>query len=78
MHVGTSIYPKLPNSLSELHDSLCMCEIKTNKLEKFLLVNDKPNGIVGFSAISNFLEVLCKVQHIYIDGTFKSCPTFFI
>jgi len=76
-YARTSVHPKLPKSLSELHDSLCMYEIKTNKLENFLLVNDKPNGIVGFSTISN-LEVLCKVQHIYIDGTFKSCPKFFM
>lgn len=40
-----------------------MHEIKTNKQENFLLVNDKPNVIVRFSTKSN-LEVLYKVQNI--------------
>ncbi|KAF0761195.1 MULE domain-containing protein [Aphis craccivora] len=52
----TSIHPKLPNS---------MHEIKTNKQENFLLVNDKPNVIVRFSTKSNLeykiFKLICKL-----------------
>lgn len=47
-----SVHPKLPDCISELHDSLYIY------------------GIVGSSTILH-LEVLRKIQNIYIDGAFK-------
>lgn len=54
-----------------------MYEIKTNKQENFLLVNDKSNVIVRFSTKSN-LKVLYKVQNIDIDDTCKLCSKLFM
>ncbi|KAF0702548.1 FLYWCH-type domain-containing protein [Aphis craccivora] len=41
------------------------------------MVNDHDNNIIGFSTHSN-LTVLCDSNTIYIDGTFKSCPKYFL
>lgn len=72
----TCVHSKLPNSISELHDFLCIYEIKISKQENILLMNDKPIYWSRFSKISNF-ELLCKVQHLYIDNSIKPCPNFF-
>lgn len=47
------------------------------KMNLFLLVNDNNNGIIGFSTKS-YLEVLCDISTIFIDGTFRSCPKIVI
>lgn len=73
----SSVYPTLPKSMEESHDALGKIEIKTNVGEPFLLVNDKVHNLLGFSTQSN-LEALCRVQKVYVDGTFKSCPKHFL
>ncbi|KAK7576516.1 hypothetical protein V9T40_012802 [Parthenolecanium corni] len=69
-------HPKLPNNAEETHLAISSMTIETNTGEKFLLVNDDVNKIIGFSSASN-LNVLCQVQQIYVDGTFKSCPNHY-
>lgn len=71
-----SVLPKLPNSLTEVHEVLKNIEIKTNKDEYFLLVNNNETNILGFSTLSN-LKIVCSLDSIFVDGTFKSCPKFY-
>ena len=79
MHYArTSILPKLPKNLEELHTSLDNMSdfLLTNRSENFLLVNDKESNILLFSCKSN-LMFLSNVDTIFVDGTFKSCPSLF-
>lgn len=46
-------------------------EFKTNKNESILLDNSHETNIIGFSTLSN-LQVLCDLDTIFVDGTFKS------
>lgn len=69
-------HPKLPNNAEETHLAISKMTIETNTGEKFLLVNDDVNKMIGFSSASN-LNVLCQVKQIYVDGTFKSCPNHY-
>jgi len=48
----------------------------TNRSENFLLVNNKESNILLFSCKSN-LMFLSNVDTIFVDGTFKSCPSLF-
>ena len=54
-------FPKLPKSLSELQSALQELgeELKTNRSEDFLLINDIETNIVVFTCNTN-LEHLCK------------------
>lgn len=76
-NVRTSILPKLPSTLCELHDILDNMEFKTNKNKNFLLINSKETNIVGSSALSN-LKVICDSDTIFVDDTctFIGCPKF--
>jgi len=48
-YVRSSIIPKLPKNLEELHLALTnLGEIKTNKEEIFLLINSTEKNIVAF------------------------------
>lgn len=49
-----SIIPKLPTNLEELHLALTnLGEIKTNKDDIFLLINNTEKNIVAFSTMTN-------------------------
>ncbi|KAF0686992.1 Uncharacterized protein FWK35_00038294, partial [Aphis craccivora] len=72
-----SILPKKPTNIQEVHSSLNSLEIKTFDNETFLLVNDSNKNLVMFSCKKN-LATLCTVKTIYVDGTFKYCPKFFL
>jgi len=79
MHYAqSSILPKLPNNLEELHTWLDNMSdfLLTNRNEKFLLVNDKDSNILLFSTKTN-LMFLSNVETIFVDDTFKSCPSLF-
>uniref|UniRef100_A0A2S2QBL8 MULE transposase domain-containing protein n=1 Tax=Sipha flava TaxID=143950 RepID=A0A2S2QBL8_9HEMI len=79
MHYArSSILPKLPKNLEELQTSLDNMSdfLLTNRSENFLLVNDKESNILLFSCKSN-LMFLSNVDTIFVDGTFKSCPSLF-
>jgi len=76
-YARSSIIPKLPTDLEELHLALTnLGEIKTNKDEIFLLINNTEKNIVAFSTTTN-LKFLSECKTLYIDGTFKSCPKLF-
>lgn len=75
-HARTSIMPKLPKTLTELHAALIDFNPKTNKDESFILINDETKNIIIFSCAIN-LKFLIMCDTIYIDGTFKSCPIQF-
>jgi len=64
--------------LNELHISLDNISylLITNSNENFLLVNDNISNILLFSTETN-LKFLSKIDTIFVDGTFKSCPKLF-
>ncbi|XP_060845246.1 uncharacterized protein LOC132924821, partial [Rhopalosiphum padi] len=73
-YARSSIIPKLPTNLEELHLALTnLGEIKTNRDEIFLFINNSVKNIVAFSTQSN-LKHLTECDVLYVDGTFKSCP----
>lgn len=73
-YARSSIIPKLPTNLEELHLALTnLGEIKTNRGEIFLFINNSVKNIVAFSTQSN-LKHLTECDVLYVDGTFKSCP----
>ncbi|KAE9542890.1 hypothetical protein AGLY_002801, partial [Aphis glycines] len=71
-----SVHPNIPKNIAETHAAINEITLVTNTNESFLLVNDNNCGIVWFSTKSN-LEVLCGINTIFVDGTFRSCPNFF-
>lgn len=66
----------LPSSAEELHTILSKLDIKTNRNENFLFINDDKENIVAFSCATN-LRILCNIETVYVDGTFTYCPKFF-
>uniref|UniRef100_A0A2S2NXU0 MULE transposase domain-containing protein n=1 Tax=Schizaphis graminum TaxID=13262 RepID=A0A2S2NXU0_SCHGA len=73
-YARSSIIPKLPKNLEDLHLALTnLGEIKTNRDEIFLLINNSEKNIVAFSTQTN-LKYLTECDVLYVDGTFKSCP----
>lgn len=75
-HARTSIYPKLPQNLNEVHKVLDSIVVNTVLNENFLLVNDILNGIVMFSCDKN-VQFLSKLTTLYVDGTFNYCTKYF-
>jgi len=63
------ILPAKPTIIQEVHDVLRSIDIKTNKGEQFLLINDNIKNFILFSRESN-LRNLSSISHIYVDGTF--------
>jgi len=73
-YAHSSMILKLPTNLDELHLALTnLGEIKTNRDELFLLINNSENNIIAFSIQTN-LKYLTECAVLYIDSTFKSCP----
>lgn len=68
-HSKLQLYPKLPTSITEVHDQLKNQDIKTIQGEEFLLFNDKSQNIIMFSTTKN-LEILVECEIILVDGTF--------
>lgn len=75
-HARTSVYPKLPQDLNEVHTVLDSIEVNTVLGENFLLLNDISNGIVMFSCDEN-IQFLSKLHTLYVDGTFNYCAKYF-
>jgi len=69
--------PARPRNIQNVHEVLNSLEIKTYDDEQFLMVNDSNQNIVMFSCEKN-LNTLNTVNTIYVDGTFKYCPKFFL
>jgi hypothetical protein len=67
----------LPKTLSQIHEILNNYDVKTNRDENFLIINDTETNIIGFSCNSN-LEELRQMKIVFIDGTFKCYPKFFL
>lgn len=73
-YARSSMIPKFPTNLDELHLALTnLGEIKTNRDELFLLINNSEKNIIAFSTQTN-LKYLTECTILCIDGTFKSCP----
>jgi len=68
--------PKLPKSISEVHEYINNTKPKTVKDEYFIITNDPLDHIIIFSCDSN-LNFMCDSQTLYVDGTFKYCTKFF-
>jgi hypothetical protein len=69
-------FPPIPKSVGEVHRILSELDIKTDKGEPFLFINNDSDNIVVFSGQSN-LRILSSVTRIYLDGTFNYCTQFF-
>ena len=72
----SSQLPPLPTNIEETHEALSAVQVLTSLKEQFLLVNDSEKNIVMFSCKTN-LQFLSSIDVLYVDGTFKSVPTFF-
>jgi hypothetical protein len=72
-------FPKLPKSCLESHCALedIKEKIITNRKENFLMINDIESNIIIFSCDVN-LKHLCRCTRIFMDGTFKYCPKYFL
>lgn len=70
------LQPKLPKSREDIHSTIDQMDVKTNKDENFVKVNDKDTGIVIFSTDQN-LDCIRDMEELFIDGTFKCCPKYF-
>lgn len=68
--------PKIPTNISEVHETLNLLNVETDRHENFLLCNDFESNIVIFGCKAN-LECLGGADTYYMDGTFKYCPKFF-
>lgn len=71
------LMPRLPRSISEVHEFLNSQEILTNLNENFLLINNSEDNIVVFSCEKN-LKFMCTQETLYMDGTFDYCTKFFL
>lgn len=72
-----AILPNIPSSIGDVHDALNAIIVETNKGENFLLVNDDASNIIIFSCHTN-LRILCEMESIYVDGTFRYCTKHFL
>lgn len=72
-------FPTLPKSSGETQGILNTIKdnIITSRQENFLVLNDTRSQIVIFSCPTN-LQQLCKSKCIFMDGTFKYCPKYFL
>jgi hypothetical protein len=72
-------FPKLPKSCLESHCALedIKEKIITNRKENYLMINDIESNIIIFSCDVN-LKHLCRCTRIFMDGTFKYCPKYFL
>lgn len=69
------VLPVIHKNIIEAHLALENTDVITCKGEKFLVLNDQIKNIVIFSCDTN-LKMLCEVDSIYVDGTFKCCARF--
>lgn len=69
--------PVNPNTIQEVHEALDNLDVKTMNGESFLILNDSEKHIIIFSCQTN-LTFINEVDTIYMDGTFKYCPRFFL
>lgn len=70
------ILPRLPTNIEEVHETLRLIDLKTNRGENFLLVNDLEKNLIIFSTETN-LKAMCTMPTIYVDGTFRYCTKYF-
>ncbi|XP_064109615.1 piggyBac transposable element-derived protein 4-like [Macrobrachium nipponense] len=66
------IYPALPKSRADVHDTLDVLKIETNKNEEFCLVNDKDEGIVIFSCHANLVALCTQVKELSSEEELSS------
>lgn len=71
------VYPVLPKTRQELHQTLNSMTTSTTKGEDFILENNPETGLVVLSCTTNLEFLTSNAEEIYIDGTFKCCPKFF-
>jgi len=69
-------FPKLPTSRKEVHETLSLLDIKTNRGELFLYENDALNEIVIFSCKTN-IDFLKELDVLYMDDTFKYSDKYY-
>lgn len=61
---------------TDIHTALDNLNIKTNRDEDFLFINNHEKNIVAFTSHAN-LKYLSECEILFVDGTFKSCPKMF-
>ena len=71
------VYPALPKTRQELHQTLNSMTTSTSKGEDFILENNPETGLVVLSCTTNLEFLTNNAEEIFVDGTFKCCPKFF-
>ena len=70
--------PKLSKNREDVHDALDILDLNTNKDERFMARNSRETGIVIFTFVTNLKCLSDQIKDIFIDGTFKCFPKFFL
>jgi hypothetical protein len=70
--------PKLPKNRGDVHNAFDVLDLNTNKDERFMARNSRETGIVIFTCVTNLKCLSDQIKDIFIDGTFKCCPKFFL
>ena len=70
--------PKLSKNRGDVHDALDVLDLNTNKDERFMARNSRETGIGIFTCVTNLKCLSSQIKEIFIDGTFKCCPKFFL
>ena len=69
-------FPVLPKSHQEVRVYLSGTKVLTNKNENLVLLNDRQTGVIQFSPYSILKCLSSDMEGIFVDGTFKFCPTY--
>lgn len=70
------LLPTLPKDIHQVHIAVDMYAPKTTTGENFLFINCAAENIIVFSCQTN-ITTLCKMNVIYMDGTFSFCTKYF-
>ncbi|KAL4125826.1 hypothetical protein QTP88_010066 [Uroleucon formosanum] len=72
-----NLLPPLPNTTQSVQEALNSIKYKSSKGEDMLLYNDFNSELVIICCKSN-LEILCKSEMLYVNGTFEYCAKHFL
>jgi len=69
--------PPLPKTMKELQKAISNLDLKTERNEQFLLINDPNCHIIIFSCGTNLKVICLQSEIIYTYVTFEYCPKLF-
>lgn len=74
--MSNTFFPPTPKTVGKVHRVLSELNIKTDKGDSFLFINNDRENIVVFSCETSIC-LLNSVSRIYLDGTFDYCIQHF-